>query len=130
MITPLIAFFLAALQAAVPTVENKLMAALAAGDASAVEALLAADVTIMHDQTGRPEPATGAAIAAFLRGCEGRIQFDTPGDEPGAMAFNLMWSCGARGEAEMLLWTANGRVVWIQLFLLAPRAEEQASDPA
>jgi hypothetical protein len=111
-----------AIQAAEPSVETAFMSALAAGDAPAVEAMLAEDAIIMHEESGRPEPSTGAAIAAFLRGCEGDIFFDVVGDEPGALAFTAFWSCGPRGQAQMLLWTRDSRIVWVQLFKLEPGA--------
>lgn len=110
-----------------PPVETAFMAALAAGDARAVETMLAEDVTIMHEESGRPEPSTGAAIAAFLNGCQGSVQLEVPGDEPGHMAYTLGWSCGARGRADMLLWVRNGRVVWVQLFKLEPEAPDAAN---
>ena len=113
-----------AIQAAEPSVETAFMAALAAGDARAVEAMLAEDATIMHERSGPAEPSTGVAIAAFLRGCEGEILFEVVGDGPGAMAYTTGWSCGARGQAQMLLWTQDRRVVWVQLFKLEPAMEE------
>ena len=78
----------------------------------------------MHEESGRPEPSTGAAIAGFLRGCEGAILFDVVGDEPGAMAYTTGWSCGARGQAQMLLWVNDGRIIWVQLFKLEPAPQE------
>lgn len=104
-----------AMQNAAPPLETAFIAALAAGDAPAAEAMLAEDATIMHEESGRPEPATAAAIAAFLRGCEGTVLIDVESDEPGRDAFTIGWSCGARGQTDMLLWTADGRVAWVQL---------------
>ena len=125
MIASLAAFsLLFAMQEAAPTVETDFLSALGAGDAPAVEALLAEDATIMHEESGRPEPSTGAAIAAFLRGCEGVVRFDVEGDEPGAMAFNTAWSCGPRGQTDMLLWTRDGQIVWVQLGKLVRETEE------
>jgi hypothetical protein len=34
-----------------------------------------------------------------------------------------MWTCGGRGQAEMLLWIENGRIVWVQMMRLAPATE-------
>lgn len=113
-----------AIQAAEPSVETALMSALAAGDPPAVQAMLAEDAIIMHERSGPAEPSTAAAIAAFLRGCEGEVLFDAVGDGPGAMAYTTGWSCGARGEAQMLLWTQDRRIVWVQLFKLEPAEEE------
>jgi ketosteroid isomerase-like protein len=113
-----------AIQAEAPSAETAFMSALAAGDAPAVEAMLAEDATIMHERSGPPEPSTAAAIAAFLRDCQGEVLFDVVGDGPGAMAYTTLWSCGARGEAQMLLWTRDSRIVWVQLFKLEPAVEE------
>jgi hypothetical protein len=125
MIASLAAASLAlALQAPAPSAETAFMAALAAGDARGVESLLAEDATIMHEESGRPEPSTGAAIAAFLSGCEGQILITVAGEEPGAMAYTTGWSCGARGQAQMLMWLQDSRIVWVQLFKLEPAAEE------
>jgi len=113
---------LMAMQAGAP-VEAAFLTALAAGDGAAAQALLAPDATIMHDRSGQPEPSTIAALATFLRGCEGRVQLVVPSEDPGRSAFNAIWTCGERGQAEMLLWLENGRIVWVQMMRLAPVTE-------
>ena len=112
--------FQAALQPISPT-RDAFMAALAAGDGAAAQAMLTPEATIVHAE---PEPAetTAAAIATFLKGCEGSILLDVGWDDPTAMAFTGGWSCGERGETDMSVWLQDDRVVWVQLRKLEPAA--------
>src|SRR5688500_17615583 len=113
--------FQAALQPISPT-RDAFMAALAAGDGAAAQAMLSSDATVMHEESGEPVESTAAAIATFLKGCEGSILLDVGWDDPTAMAFNGGWSCGERGETEMSVWLQDDRVVWVQLRKLEPAA--------
>ena len=124
----LLASLVLASQAPAPSVEVAFMRALAAGDAAAVMAMLGEDATIMHEEAGTAVPSTGAAITEFLKDCEGAVLFDMVGDEPGAMAYSTSWSCGARGQADMLLWTQDDRVIWVQLFKLAQPEPQPPED--
>ena len=113
-----------AMQGVAPSVETAFIAALAAGDSARVESMLADDVTIMDEQSGRPEASTAARMAAFLRSCQGEVQYEDRSSEPGRAAFNIGWTCPGRGQTDMLLWIADGKVVAVQLGRLAPTVAE------
>ena len=118
---------LLAMQEAAPAGASAILSALDARDSSAVQALLSGDAVIMDEHSGNPEPSTPAAFLDFLRGCErAGLAWDTDQENRERIALTISWICPSRGTTDTYVWTANGKVEFVQFGQIAPTSQSEA----